>query len=79
MRERGGDYILLQHKYQCPHLLTETVEVEESGETRGVPSTANLAKEGGREGEEGGREGGRKGGRGGREGGREGEGWKETS
>jgi len=25
--------------------LAETVEVEESGETRGVPSTANLARE----------------------------------
>jgi len=37
------------NEYQYPHFLAETVEVEESGETRGVPSTANLAREGGRE------------------------------
>ena len=41
--------MLLQYKYQYPYFLAETVEVEESGETRGVPSTANLAREGGRE------------------------------
>ena len=40
--------MLLQYKYQYPYFLAETVEVEESGETRGDPSTANLAREGGR-------------------------------